>query len=185
MRDVIDHEQLAHSLSRLQLGVDAAELHGSLAGFLCAGGTARPDSWLGDLALDEAAEAVAGSSDRGLFRRIFESLAADLADPDLAFTPLLPDDASPMPERTAALVSWCRGFLGGIGLSGIDLSGGLEGDLGEVLGDFGRIAASAFSEGDSAEDDEEAWAEVVEYVRVGALLVRTELSRAPGGATRH
>lgn len=185
MPDAIDHDELSRSLSRLRLGVDAAELHGSLAGFLCAGGTAGADSWLGELALEEAAEAVADSGEQALFRRVFEAVSADLADPDLAFTPLLPTDDAPMPERTAALVSWCRGFLGGIGLSGADLSGGLEGDLGEVLGDFGRIASSAFSEGDSAEDDEEAWAEVVEYVRVGALLVRTELSRIPGGATRH
>jgi hypothetical protein len=185
MPDAIDHAELARSLSRLQVGVGASELHGSLAGFLCAGGMAHADSWLGELALEDAAEAVAGSGEQPLFERVFHAVAEDLADPDLAFTPLLPSDDVPMPERTAALVDWCRGFLGGIGLSGADLSAGLEGDLGEVLGDFGRIASSAFSEGDSAEDDEEAWAEVVEYVRVGALLVRTELARAPGEATRH
>lgn len=185
MHDSIDHAELARSLSRLRLGVGASELHGSLAGFLCAGGLAHPHSWLGELALEDAAEAVADSGEQPLYERVFHAVAEDLADPDLAFTPLLPSDDVPMPERTAALVDWCRGFLGGIGLSGADLSAGLEGDLGEVLGDFGRIAASAFSEGESPEDDEEAWAEVVEYVRVGALLVRTELARAPGEATRH
>lgn len=181
----VAHDELSRSLARLRLGVGASELHGSLAGFLCAGGMAEPDSWLGELALDDAAEAVAGSGEAELFQRVFEAVAEDLADPELGFAPLLPPDEAPMPERTAALVDLCRGFLGGVGLSGADLSGGLEGDLGEVLGDFGRIASSAFSEGDSAEDDEEAWAEVVEYVRVGALLVRTELARAPGEATRH
>jgi uncharacterized protein len=179
------HDELARSLARLRLGVGASELHGSLAGFLCAGGMAQPDSWLAELALDEAAEVVADSGEVELFQRLFESVSVDLADPDLGFQPLLPADDVPMPERTAALVDWCRGFLGGVGLSGVDLSAGLEGDLGEVLGDFDRIASSAFSEGDDAEDDEEAWAEVVEYVRVGALLVRTELARAPGEATRH
>lgn len=179
------HDELARSLERLQLGLGASELHGSLAGFLCAGGLARPESWLTDLALEDAAEVVADSGESELFLRLFQSVTGDLADPELAFEPLLPSDDVPMPERTAALVEWCRGFLGGVGLSGADLSGGLEGDLGEVLGDFNRIASSAFSEGDSAEDDEEAWAEVVEYVRVGALLVRTELAHAPGEATRH
>lgn len=179
------HDELSRSLARLRLGVGASELHGSLSGFLAAGGVAAADDWLGELALEEAAEVLAGSGEEDLFARVYEVVAGDLADPDLGFAPLLPPDEAPMPERTAALVDWCRGFLGGVGLSGADLSGGLEGDLGEVLGDFGRIASSAFAEGDSAEDDEEAWAEVVEYVRVGALLVRTELARAPGEATRH
>jgi yecA family protein len=179
------HDEIANSLARLQVGLGASELHGSLAGFLCAGGVAHRESWLAELALDEVAESVAESEEREVFVRLFESLAVELDDPDLGFELLLPSDDAPMEERTTALVDWCRGFLGGVGLSGVDLTAGLEGDLGEVLGDFGRIAASGFQEGDSAEDDEEAFAEVVEYVRVGALLVRTELSRAPNEATRH
>lgn len=185
MQTHIAHDEIASSLARLQVGLGASELHGSLAGFLCAGGMAHRDSWLAELALEEVAETVAASGERDVFERLFESLAVELDDPDLGFELLLPADEAPMEERTTALVDWCRGFLGGVGLSGVDLTAGLEGDLGEVLGDFGRIAASGFQEGESAEDDEEAFAEVVEYVRVGALLVRTELSRAPSEATRH
>lgn len=185
MREPVEHDELAQSLQQLSMGVGASELHGSLAGYLCAGGRGHRDRWLADLALEELAEAVADSPDRSLFEHVYDVLLVDLDDPELGFDPLLPDDDCPLEERATALVDWCRGFLGGVGLSGADLSAGLSGELGEVLHDFGRIAAANFDEGDSVEDDEEAYAEVVEYVRVGALLVRTELSRVPREATRH
>lgn len=185
MNAISAHQELADCLLRLQLGLGASELHGSLAGYLCAGGLAKADNWLAELALDEVAERVAESEEAPLFRRLFESVTADLADPGLVFTPLLPSDDAPMSERTTALVDWCRGFLGGVGLSGAAAQGSLTGDLGEVLGDFDRIAGSDFGAGDSAEDDEEALAEVVEYVRIGALLVRTELAGVASAATRH
>ena len=46
-----------------------------------------------------------------------------------------------------------------------------------MLADFGRIAASRFDY-DDAEEDETALGEVLEFVRVGVLLLRTELTRA-------
>jgi uncharacterized protein YgfB (UPF0149 family) len=184
MDAALDHAEFTRCLDRLRLGVGASELHGSLSGYLCAGGTAHSESWLRELALEEAAETVAGSGERGLFVRLFESVDAALADPQLGFGLLLPDDEAPIAERAAALVDWCRGFLGGVGLAGAGLPAGDEGDLGEVLHDFSRIASTEV-DGGEVDEDEEAYAEVVEYVRVGALLVRTEFARAPDAATRH
>lgn len=177
--------ELDRTLSGLRLGIGAAELHGSLTGFRCAGGIAHPGSWLHDLALDEVDDALRGEADRAVVDRLFTNSAGDLDDPELGFTPLLPDDASPIQDRAAALVEWCRGFLGGLGLAGAQVNAGLSGDANEILQDVNRIASTRFDDGDSAEDDEEAYAEVVEYVRVGVLLLHGELARVPGEATRH
>jgi uncharacterized protein len=177
--------ELHRTLADLRLGIGAAELHGSLTGFLCAGGMAHAGSWLHDLALDEVADALRGEPQREIVDRMFADCADELDDPDLAFTPLLPTDDSPIQDRAAALVEWCRGFLGGLGLSGTTIGEGLSGDATEILSDVGRIAATRFDEGESAEDDEDAYAEVVEYVRVGVLLLHTELARPPDEATRH
>ena len=97
----------------------------------------------------------------------------------------MPDDEASIDERAIALVDWCRGFLGGLGVSGADVDNGLGGEGGEVLSDLARIAATRFDAGDTAEDDEEAYAEVVEYVRVGVLLLHSVLGRVPDTATRH
>lgn len=178
------HAELSQTLSALQLGIGASELHGSLTGYLCAGGMAHSRSWLHELALDEVEDAIADAPEKRVFERFFDDCFDDLEDPDLGFAPLLPDDEVPMSDRAGALVEWCRGFLGGLGLSRCrvdELS--QEGD--EVLKDLGRIAATEFDTGDSATEDEEAYAEVVEFVRVGVMLLHDELARAPRQATRH
>lgn len=177
--------ELDRTLVDLRLGIGAAELHGSLTGFLCAGGMAHAGSWLHDLALDEVADAIKRPDDRAVLDRMFVACAEELDDPDLAFTPLLPPDEQPIQDRAAALVEWCRGFLGGLGLSGTTIDNGLSREGNEILADVNRIAQTRFDQGDSAEDDEDAYTEVVEYVRVGVMLLHAELARAPSEATRH
>jgi uncharacterized protein len=61
----------------------------------------------------------------------------------------------------------------------------LAGDSGEVVGDLGRIAATEFDPGDTDADDEEAYAEMVEYIRVGVILLHQQLALSQSGATRH
>lgn len=183
--DPATHAELSEALSSLQLGMSASELHGALAGYLCAGGISPAREWLSALALEEVDDALGDAPARELFDRLFSGCAADLEDPELAFDLLLPDDTEPMTDRAVALVDWCRGFLGGLGLSGADLEQGLSGEASEILGDLARIAATRFDDDSGGEEDEQAYVEVVEYVRVGVLLLHNELARSPDDATRH
>jgi uncharacterized protein len=177
--------ELAQALASLRLGISVSELHGSLTGFLCAGGAPAESTWLHDLALDEVDDALVGSATRPLFDRLFVDCTQDMDDPDLGFDLMLPSDEQPMTDRALALVEWCRGFLGGLGLSGAKLDSGLSDETNEVLHDLSRIAATNFDAGDTAEDDEEAYVEVVEYVRVGVMLLHNELTKVPREATLH
>ena len=185
MTSLATHAELAEALATLRLGMSASELHGSLAGYLCAGGLPDPRRWLHELAIEEVEDAALDSPERLVLDRLFAGCAEGLEDPELSFEPLLPDDAEPIGERAGALVEWCRGFLGGLGLSGAELSGHLSGESDEVLHDLGRIAATKFDSGDTAEEDEDAYAEVVEYVRVGVMLLHNEIAGQPRSATRH
>jgi uncharacterized protein YgfB (UPF0149 family) len=108
---------------------------------------------------------------------LYEDCAAWFGDPELAFEPLLPEADSSLDARTDALVEWCRGFLGGLGLAGVSSRQGLSADAAEILQDFGTIAGSRFEYAD-AEEDENALAEVIEFIRVGALLLHAELATA-------
>jgi yecA family protein len=180
-----DFDTLSRVLDRLEAGVGAAELDGTLAGFLCAGGAATADRWLPSLALAELDESLDDARDRDLFGTWYRRLSHALDDPELGFAPLLPEDDAPIAERAAAMVEWCRGFLGGLGLAGVDLGKGISGDGAEVVGDFGRIAATEFDPGESEADDEEAYAEMVEYIRVGVMLLHQQFAQAQPEATRH
>ena len=176
--DLPRHEDVASELDRLHAGVGAAELHGSLCGFVSGGGAAGREDWLLRLAL----EADGTPAPQGALDQLFVASQAQLGDPDLGFGLLLPDEDAPLVERAEALLSWCRGFLGGFGLG----AGGeppLSAEAREALEDLGKIAASRLSY-DDPEGDEAALLEVSEFVRVAALLLHSDCTRVPRAPRR-
>ncbi|HKE47564.1 MAG TPA: UPF0149 family protein [Rhodanobacteraceae bacterium] len=178
-RSALTYAELAHAIKTLRLGVGASDLHGSLTGYLCAGGRAGAEEWPAALELDPDVKALRHEA----LRQLYRDCRAQLEDPDLGFEPLLPAHDAPVERRADALVEWCRGFLGGVGLSGTTNRQRLSEDANEVLADFGRIASSRFDY-DDAEEDETALSEVLEFVRVGVLLLHAELNRPRAPGTR-
>lgn len=176
----ITHAELDLALSELAIGVGPSDLHGSLTGFLCAGGVANARNWLKRLEIETGDDEITDRERQALLDRLFRECRHQLEDPDLGFEPLLPGDDQPLAERAEALVQWCRGFLGGFGLSGAGDKAPLTGDSEEILRDFGTIAGTRF-EYEDAEEDESALAEVLEFIRVGVLMLHTELGAPPAG----
>lgn len=172
-RSALTHAELSRVIQTLRIGMGASDLHGSLTGYLCAGGRADADTW--PAALEIELDAKAPAADVEALRRLYRSCRTQLADPDLGFEPLLPESGAPVERRADALVEWCRGFLGGVGLSG-QPPRALSPDATEVLSDINRIASSHFDY-DNEEEDESALSEVLEFVRVGVLLLHSELTR--------
>jgi uncharacterized protein len=166
----ITHADLAAALAAMRLGVGASELHGSLTGYLCGGGNAGAPALLSALELDQA---HASEDGRHLLGELYAETRVQLEDPDLGFEPLLPEGARPLAERGDALVDWCRGFLGGLGLGGQVGESGLSEEAREILHDLDAIAASHFSYDDP--EDETSLTEVFEFVRIGVLLLYAEL----------
>jgi uncharacterized protein YgfB (UPF0149 family) len=167
--------ELNAELARLQLGVDAAELHGSLCGYLSGGGQpVSRDNWLGVMLADDDAIRVDADS---LLDRLFQVTTQQLEAPDFGFDLLLPDSERPVAERGEALLSWCRGFLGGFGLAA-GAKPPLSEESQDALTDMGRIAASDLSY-DDPESDEEALEEVSEFIRVAALLLHSDCVLGP------
>ena len=167
----ISHAELGEDLARLHLGVGASELHGSLIGYLCAGGRTDARHWLRALEIDTPANTESDAS----LERLFADCNTVLDDPELRFEPLLPDADASIDARADALVDWCRGFLGGLGLGGGSGTSVSE-NAAEILRDLGTIAGSRF-EYENAEEDESALSEVVEFVRVGVLLLHAEIDK--------
>ncbi len=169
------YAELDADLQRLELGVDAAELHGSLCGYLSGGGPALSRSgWLGAMLADPDAMKVDADS---RIDRLFEVTTQQLESPDFGFDLLLPDGERPVAERGEALLSWCRGFLGGFGLAA-GAEPPLSDESRDALTDMSRIAASDLSYEDP-ESDEEALEEVSEFIRVAALLLHSDCVLAP------
>jgi len=149
----------------LGLGIAAAELHGVLCGWIAGGGAVTPD-WLASVMADPALPAVAAGS---VLDRLREASAAQFEDRSFGFELLLPDSDAPLGERSGALFDWCRGFLGGFGLAA-GQAPPLSEEAGEALADIAKLAA-ATPQDDGDEEDEQALAEIEEFVRVAALLL--------------
>lgn len=176
----IDYPALSRAVASLSMS--PADLHGSLCGFLCGGGQPHPGHWLDQLCVDSAALEASSRPTLEALRAATQTL---LDDPDLRFSPLLPGDDVAMAARVEALAGWCAGFVGGYGLSGASLER-VSGEGRDALRDLERIAQFGYEAGE-AEEDENAFAEIVEYVRMAVMLLRQESgpAAAPVDATRH
>jgi uncharacterized protein YgfB (UPF0149 family) len=165
-----DHAVLANALRSQGVAVDPSELHGSLCGYLA--GAGRVDvHWLQSLQIEAETPAPAD----GPVETMRAVTLAQMAQQDFGFGLLLPADEEPVGVRADALIAWCQGFLGGFGLAAPPTP--LSPDATEALQDIGRIAAADLTY-DGSETDEQALAEIVEFVRVAALLLHGDCTQA-------
>ncbi|HHM04623.1 MAG TPA: YecA family protein [Gammaproteobacteria bacterium] len=175
-----DYHDCAQALARLRVGMEAAECHGSLSGMLCAAGDLRADVCLDALFQGAGEQGSAPSlptAGMAVLEKLFAATASALNDPDFGFQLLLPDDGHPLQTRAEALSLWCQGFLGGLGLAGFSDGDFGAGEVREVLHDFSEIARMDHDDMDTGEEGENAYMEVVEYVRMAVLLAHEELGR--------
>ena len=168
------YAEIEQLLSAQRSLTEAAEAHGALTGCLCALADFGFQDWLREILPDGRAEAAAADTLYGLYT----ATAAALEQTDMEFEPLLPSDAQPLEVRTAALAIWCQGFLYGLGSGSIPDAGGLPGDVGEVVRDFTEITRAGVDDEQGDDSNEGAYAELVEFVRVGVQLVFEELAPA-------
>jgi uncharacterized protein len=173
--DAPDFAELAAALRALNAGISAADLHGTLCGFLSAGGHSIP-LFLESVALDQISSANADA--HAIVARLFQHSQTQLDDAEFDFSPLLPEAERPVAERTEALLQWCQGFVGGLGLGGFKDERALSKDGSEVLHDLIEISRTEVSLDADEEVDEEALTELIEFARIGSLLLREDL-RAP------
>ncbi len=140
-------------LAPARLGVAPAELHGSLTGYLCAGGTGQAHQSLAALALESNDAGAAGG-----LHVLLEDAARAISHRfrgGEAVVLLLP--SGPVPARADAMVDWCRGLLGGPGLTGKLAGPAAQAPaVRELLDDLSHVAATrlACSDDDGSELDD-------------------------------
>lgn len=97
------------------------------------------------------------------------------------FEPLLADDDDPLAVRAGALGAWCRGFTSTVHLLLEAPQQLLQGSAGEAFEDLQRIGGVLQADDPAAAyepDDEDAYEELREFVRVAATLAYEALRHA-------
>lgn len=169
------YDRLTELFERSGLLSSAAEVHGILTGMVAGGASIEGEQWLlllSDLIND-------GQSLPPAVRESMKELAAEscasLRDPDLGFQLELPSDHAPLHERLQALTAWVQSFLVGFGVNQTNLAG-LSADLREAIDDMVEIAKLDL-EVDDDEDAERAYFEIMEYLRISAMMCFNEVGQ--------
>ena len=175
--------EVVRVLEDLGSSVPAAEAHGCLVGALCTTQHYPMERWLEEIIPD--AERRADDDSQQALRLLYADTLNALRGEELDLELLLPGDEIPLELRAGGLSQWCQGFLYGFGTGQAEgapaKQENLPENVNEILNDLthiGRASVEIEGDGDN-ESEEEAYAEVVEYVRVGVQLIHDELIPTP------
>jgi yecA family protein len=169
------YQQVADALAELQAIGGAAETHGLLCALLSGQVLVRREAWLESMLTKPVANGdVAISKACKILIHLYDATQAALSAEDYDLQLLLPDDETPFEARIAALVEWVQGFLSGLNAMGITVDKE-EGEVGEALKDLGNLACLEYEDEVGDEEGEGAYAELVEYTRMAAILLYDEL----------
>lgn len=172
----VDYDACRNALRRADADLGASECHGVLCGLLCAAKEFPEDRWLEETLSGGTTGDSVSAQCTSLLRSARRETERQLTSRDYEFEPMLPDDEAPLSQRGRALAQWCRGFLYGLALGGLDETSTTSEEVREVLGDLSEFTRLEVSESERETMDMETdYTELVEYVRVGVMLVHTEM----------
>lgn len=155
-------------LNQQGVGLTPAEMHGLLSGLLCGGN--KDSSWQ-PLVHDLTNEGLAFGHELAESLRSMHAATSDaLEDDGFLFQLYLPDgDDVSVFDRADALSGWVNHFLLGLGMVQPKLEK-VKGEAGEAIDDLRNIAQLGYEEDEDQEELEMSLEEIIEYVRVAALL---------------
>lgn len=152
----------------------ASFVQGMLVGQLCSTPSITEAQWIKRL-VDEAGMGAIKESFLVALHQLYMDTLAGLNSAECDFEMLMPADDDPLAQRARHLAEWCEGFLYGMGLGSL---GELSREVSELLNDFGEISLLEVpDEPDDKADDN--LTELVEFVRMGAIMVYDELNPIP------
>ncbi len=165
-------------LSWLKDPIAAATVHGFMFGVLASGYSAEAAAKLA-----AAEEPGTGNGEESIIALARVS-AEELSAGQLTFQLCLPEDTAELVSRVQALIAWVRAFLSGFGSGGEKLRR-LDAPEREMLHDLATIAAGASVDEDGNEQDEQAYSNVVEYVRLAVQNLYQTMDHLQRGRMDH
>ena len=172
----VDYVACREALERAHATLDPSECHGLLCGLLCVTRQFPEERWLNEVLVPGETGGAETARCKKILRSSRRETERQLQGQQFDFEPMLPNEEVSLTQRGEALTLWCRGFLYGLAVGGLDDSVSTSEDVREVLTDlseFMQLDVSDLETGTNALERD--YAELVEYVRVGVMLIHTEL----------
>lgn len=158
-------------------GLNLAEAQGVLVALLCSTSFDHFKDWLKELnhiRFDEA------SLNEEILKILYDKTVEEMNSTEFNLRLLIADEEQ-MQERVKGFISWCHGFSYGFGLSSalyerLDEDGK---DFIRYIVEFSALDSDEVIEGLMDEEDMIALEELIEFVRVGALMLYFHLKDQP------
>lgn len=173
---ILKYHELDDVLTRLGALCGAAEAHGTFCGLFCSAPRTARQQYLDNIIGVARTDDPGINQCREVLDRMMQESSGLLAAGQLAFELILPDDVEALDLRTTALAHWCQAFLTGLTDGGLNDLDAIPEDARELVGDFSDITRAGIDEDQNQEEAEKAYAELVEYVRVGVQVIFEELN---------
>jgi hypothetical protein len=159
------YKAFERALNKTAVKLHPSEIHGLVCGILCGSKTSVPD-WesliTGNKQSDEA---------HTFLRDLYTISAQQLKEFLFELQLLLPADSISLPQRAEALTLWCQGFLTGLKLVDFPIVGREAGELTDAVNDLIEITKMDYENVVASEEDEVAYVELVEFVRMAVILI--------------
>lgn len=177
------YSSIQESLSQLDSTTNCAEAHGALCGLLIDNRNAS--EWLsGTLSKTPESQDLLASEHIKNLKSLYNVSKQQLNNEELSFELLLPEDDIELSKRLQALSDWCQGFLFGLGsISKIDEKN-MAPDVKEFMTDLLGITQLETDE-ESNNENEQDFAEIVEYVRMGVIYINELLNPVHTSTSLH
>ncbi|WP_246237614.1 UPF0149 family protein [Caldichromatium japonicum] len=154
-----------------------SEAHGMLCGLICAGEPKAVDVWLDQIIPAGDNNPPSPDTGRVVLCEWAAGISAHFQAPERVLDLPSPDDSAPLRERALWLYDWTRGFLYGLGLHSLGIAD-CSAQGREIIADLTAITQMDLGQLDDSEDNEQALAELIEFVRVAVMLLHAEQTSA-------
>jgi yecA family protein len=167
------YEAVAHALRHTNALTSPSESHGLLTGILCGSSLVTMDAegWARHAA-GAATQSKEGLSEQEIttLKSLFSITQRKLHEGAFDFQLLLPEDEVTLVMRARELGNWCRGFLSGFSMHTITVTSEEDyEEIQEILQQVADISEIEYDQLSIGEEDENAFTEVTEYLRLAIL----------------
>lgn len=158
-------------------GINLAEAHGLLLAILCSNSLDHFAEWLEEL---NHLSVESAPLNEDILRIIYDKTLEEVESIEFSLRPLLPDENDFL-GRVEGFIKWSHGFSYGFGLSG-ELYDKLDEDGTEYIQqllEFSMLDPILLADGIQDSEEEIALEELIEFMRVGALMLFYQLREKP------
>ncbi len=164
------YTELTLALEKTQSNFQAAQVHGLLCGLICGTSGKTDDSWEKIVLGPKKSKKTLS-----MLQELYETSYHQINEFSFEFSLLLPTDRANLDTRAEALGLWCQGFVAGLQQTDALIENREPGEATDALNDIIEIAQVNYGDVTANEEDETAYFELIEYVRLAVLMLYHEL----------